>query len=80
MKYLDGLLQLPGAGERGEGDAKRLVVGKTAAADEMEEVPEEVDVAGLADDVEEFVEGDGGVREGGLVGFGEEEEAVDGTP
>lgn len=45
----------------------------------MEHVPEELDVPGLADDVNHFVERDGGVSEIG-VGLGVEEEEIDGPP
>lgn len=46
----------------------------------MKRVPEELDVSGLSDDVDHFVEGDGGVGEVGVVGLGVFEEEVDGPP
>lgn len=79
MEELHTLLQLPSFSERREGDFEGLVVSQTTLSRLAEEFPEEVDVAGVADDAEHFVEGDGGVLES-RVSLGVVEEAVDGTP
>lgn len=62
-----------------DGDLKGLVVDKTAACHVVQDIPEEIDVAGLANDVKHLVEGDRGVGEVGEC-LGELVESVDGAP